>query len=106
MQKLSTDAPISSDCTRHLLYIGADRFAQISDLVYERNLHGQEGIGGIFGKFRRLRADKDDRCTPERERLVQALHHLAAFRIVAADEYAIGMGKITNGRPFAQEFRI
>ena len=55
MQKFRADAAIGADRGRHLLHVSPNRLAEIGDLVDERHLHRQKGIGGIFGEFRRFR---------------------------------------------------
>ena len=46
-------------------------------LVYESNLHRQEGIGGIFCEFRRIGTDKYNGCIAQCEGLVKALQDFA-----------------------------
>ena len=61
MQELVADAPVGADGGRHLLHIGADRLAQIGDLVDEADLHREEGVGGIFGELGRFAAHEHHR---------------------------------------------
>ena len=106
MQELVADAPVGADRRRHLLHIGADRLAQIGDLVDEADLHGEEGVGGIFGELGRFPAHEHHRRVAQGERLVQALHEVLRPVVVAADQHAVGMREIVDGRALAQELRI
>jgi hypothetical protein len=82
------------------------RLAQISDLVDERDLHGEEGVGSIFGELRRFPAHKHDRRIAQRERLIKPLHNLPPSSAVAADQHPIGMSEVADGGAFAQKLRI
>ncbi len=106
MEEFRADPTIGANRGRHLLHIRAYRLAQIRNLIDESHFHGQEGIGGILGEFRQLRANEYNRRIAQRERLIKALHHFPASRILAADQHTIRMGKIANGRALAQELRI
>jgi hypothetical protein len=61
MQEFVADAPVGADRRRCLLHIGADCLAKIGDLVGEADLHGEEGVGGIFGELGRFPAHEQDR---------------------------------------------
>ncbi len=43
---------------------------------------------------------------PKRQRLVEPLHHFAGAGVVIADEHAIGMGEVLDGRALAQELGV
>src|SRR5262249_56364624 len=49
MEKLVADAAIGADRGGDFLDVGADRLAQVGNLVDETDLHGEEGLSGIFG---------------------------------------------------------
>src|SRR6185312_4588514 len=106
MQELVADASVSADRGSDFLDVGADRLAQIGDLVDEADLHGQEGVGGIFGELGRFTAHEHHRCVAQSERLVQALHQNFGAFLIAAHEHAVGMSEIVDRRAFAQKFRI
>ena len=61
MQKFRADAVVEPHAARHVLHVGADRFAQIGDLVDEGDLGGEEGVGRVFDQLRRAPADIEDR---------------------------------------------
>ena len=48
MEEFGADAVVQTDAARDLLHIGADRLAQVGDLVDEGDLHGQKGVGRIL----------------------------------------------------------
>ena len=106
MQELVADAPVGADGGRHLLHIGAGRLAQIGNLVDEADLHGEEGVGGIFGELGGFPAHEHHRRVAQSERLVQPLHEVLRPLVVAADQHAVRMHEVVDGRAFAQEFRI
>ena len=106
MQKLVADAPVGADRGRHFLHVGAHRLAEIGDLVDEADLHGEKGVGRIFGELGQLPAHEHDQGIAQGERFVQALHERARALFVTAHEDAVGMGKIVNGGALAQELWV
>ena len=77
MKKFRSNAAIGPDCGRNLSDSSPHSLAKIRHLVYESNLHRQEGIGGIFCEFRRLGTDKYNGCIAQCEGLVKALQDFA-----------------------------
>ncbi len=61
MQKLVTNVAVLADRRGDLLYVSAQLFAQVCDLVYEADLQRQEPVRRILGKFSRLATDKHHR---------------------------------------------
>ena len=56
MQELAADPAVEADAAGDVLHIGADRLAQIGDLVDEGDLGREKGVGGVFdqlGAFQR-----------------------------------------------------
>ena len=82
VQKFAADAVVEPHAARHLLHVGADRFAQVGDLVDEGDLGGEEGIGGVFDQLGGAPADIDDRRRVQIERPVDFRQHVAGARIV------------------------
>jgi hypothetical protein len=48
IQEFRADAVVEADAAGDLLYIGADLFAEVGDLVDERDLGCEEGVGGVL----------------------------------------------------------
>ena len=106
MQKFTADAVVEPHAARHLLHVGADRFAQVGDFVDEGDLGGEEGIGGVFDQLGGTPADIDDRRRVQIKRPVDLRKHGAGARIFGADHDAIGMLEILDRGALAQEFGI
>ena len=51
MQELAADAAVEADAAGDVLDIGADRLAQIGDLVDEGDLGREKGVGGVFDQL-------------------------------------------------------
>jgi hypothetical protein len=51
-RKEETDTRIEPDSLCHSSHVSSRRFAQISNGIDERDLHGQEGVGGVLDQFR------------------------------------------------------
>ena len=98
----SAPIAVATSCT-----FAPDRLAQIGDLVDEADLHREEGVGGIFGKFRRFAAHEHNRRVAQGERLDRAA---PSARVRARSSQPIstrsGCMKSLDGRAFAQEFGI
>jgi len=86
--------------------VGAGAFAQIGDLVDEGDLGGEERIGRVFDQLRGAAADIKHRRGVQIQRSVDFGHHRARRFIVAADDDAVRVLEVVDGRAFAQEFRV
>jgi hypothetical protein len=54
------NAAIKANALGHILHIGTNLLAQIGHFVDEGNLHGEEGVGGIFNQLGALAAGEHD----------------------------------------------
>ena len=106
MQELAADAVVETHAARDVLHVGAGALAQIGDLVDEGDLGGEEGIGRVFDQLRGAAADIKHRRRVQIKRPVDFGHHRARRFIVAADDDAVRMLEIVDGRAFAQELRV
>jgi hypothetical protein len=97
VQEFRADAIVEPDAARNLLYVGADFFRQIGDLVDEGDLGGEEGVGGVFDQRGGAQVGEHDRRAIEIKRAIKLRHHLARARLVAADHDAVGMLEIPDG---------
>src|SRR4030095_347155 len=61
MQELRPDAAVEPDAARHVVHVGADLVAQVRNLVDVRDLHRQEGVGGILDEFGGFEVGEQDR---------------------------------------------
>ena len=48
VEELGADALVEADAARDVHHVGVDAFAQIGDLVDERDLHRQKHVGGVL----------------------------------------------------------
>ncbi len=100
MQKLAADAAVETDPLSDVLDVGADRLAQIGDLVDEGDLGGEKGVGRVFDQF-----GGGDRGEYDR-RLDQIERPGAGPLAVGADHHPVGAHEILDRRTFAQKFRV
>src|SRR5215471_1323277 len=106
MKKLGADAAVQSDAAGNLLDIGADLFADVRDLVYERDLGREKCVGRVLDEFRCLDTRKDHRGLVQEERTIELAQYGARPSIGNAANHASGPAKILDRRTLAQEFRI
>ena len=78
MQKLAADAAVEADAAGHVLDVGADRLAQIGDLVDEGDLGREKGVGGVFDQLGGLDVGEHDRRLDQIERPVERAQHRRA----------------------------
>ena len=81
-------------------------FAENGHLVHERDAGGEHAVGGVFGQLSRLPIHREERFLALHERIVQAPHHAERLGRLAADDDAIGIQTVLNGRAFLEELRI
>ncbi len=106
MEELIADTPVGADGGRHLLYVRADFFTQVGNLVDEADLHGEECICGILGKLGRLAAHEDHRRIAQAQRLVNTLHCRLRTRLVHAHQDTVRMGEVLDCRALSQKLRV
>jgi hypothetical protein len=106
VQELAADAPVQADAAGHLLYVGADRFAEVGHLVDVGDLQRQEGVGRILDQLAGAAAGEQDRRLVQIERPVELAHDRLGARVLGADYHAVGALEVLDGRAFTQEFRV
>jgi len=107
----------------NLIDVGAHGFADGSDRVDERNLHGEKSVGGVLDQLRALGGSDDDGSgngstvglrngvralviTAAGERSVDFAENLGGALGVTADDDAVGKKEVGNGGAFPQELGI
>ena len=90
MEELGADAIVEADPARDVLDVGADRFAQVGDLVDEADLGREEGVGGIFDQLGGPPPGEQDRRLVEEQRPVDFAQHVARLLVLGADDDAVG----------------
>ena len=83
--------------------IGPDLLTEAGDLVDEGDLGGQKGVGGILDHLGAAPVHQQHRPS---QRGVDLHQQVGGFLLFGADDDAVGVGGIIDGRPLAQEFRI
>ena len=97
MQELGTDAVVEANSTGHFLHIDVGYFAEISNLVNEAYLQGEESIGRILDEFGAAPCGEKQRRLIEIERAVNFSHDRAGAIIGETNHYAIGFFEIADG---------
>ena len=106
VNKLGADARIAADALAYLVHVGPHDFAEVGDVVHERNLGGQHGIGGVLGHFCRRNVHKQHRVPVEGKGFVEAAQYLLRpLRLHAADD-AVWPHKVVDGCAFFEKLRV
>ncbi len=106
MEEFGPDPAVEADAARHVLDVGADRLAQIGNLVDEGDLGREKGVGGIFDQLRRPPRGEQQGRLVEVERPVDFPHHLGRILLLGADDDPVRMLEILDRGALAQEFGI
>ena len=98
---MRSSRPIAWATTRD---VGADLLAHVGDLVDERDLGGQEGVGGVLDHLGAGRVGADDRRRRGRRRA--ASHGVAVGARLGADHDPVGLHEVGDGAALAQELGV
>src|SRR5258708_2271316 len=106
MQKLGANSAVHANGPCHLMHVAANFLAKIRNLVDERNLSCQEGIGSVLDQLSALDRSNYERRFDQVERPVEIAHDFDRPRIAASNYNAIRPHEITNRSALSQEFRV
>ena len=102
-EEVLADALVVAEAEHDVVDVGADALADRGDGVDERELGGEEGVGGVLDRLRRRRVGDDHR---RGDAEVQR-RHLDRRRLVgAADDDAVGLQEVLHGRALAEELGV
>ena len=102
-EEVLADALVVAEAEHDVVDVGADALADRRDGVDERQLGGEEGVGGVLDRLGRRRVGDDDR---RGDAEVQR-RHLDRRRLVgAADDDAVGLQEVLHGRALAEELGV
>ncbi len=104
VQVRMSDAPIAADARDDVEDIGADDFADLRDLVHERDLGREKTVGGVLDHLGRAYVGDDDLRIVERR--VEIAHRPLDVGIGDAEDDAIGLHEIADRRPLAQKLGV
>lgn len=122
-QEAGADAGVAAEALTDLFDIGIDGFADIGDGVDERDLEGEEGVGGVLDKFGALGGGFDERdgggggmgagdgvlpavVGAGGEGKIDLAEEVAGALGVGADDDAIGIEEVGDGGAFAKELGV
>lgn len=108
-QEPGPDAAVGADSMRHFGDVGARALAQGRDGVDGRDTLRQKGVGGQFGQLSRPEVGGNDALA--RHPALIDRHDLldgrsARGRALAADQHAVGVLQVVNGRALCQKLGI
>ncbi len=106
MQEFLADTSIQTDPLGDLLDIGTNGFTQISNLVDEGDLHGQECVRGVFDQLGCAAIGEQDRRFIDEERAVKLAHEFLRALIICTHDHAVWNLEVLDCCTFAQEFRV
>ena len=100
LQELRPDAVVEAHAARDLDHVGAGLLAHVGDLVDERDLRGQERVGGELDHLGALDVGAHDRRV---ERRVELGDRVARPVAVVADDDAVGLEEVLDRRALLEE---
>ena len=108
-EEFRTDPRIPTDGVRHFVDVRPGRLAEGRNGIDRGNPLGEEGIGHKFGQLGRPQVRGDDpvaRNPPgvDADQLLQG--RFARGRALAADEDAVGLEQVGDGRAFGEKLRV
>ena len=102
-QEAGADAAVEPHAARHLGDVGADRLADVRDLVDERDLGGQERVGGQLDHLGTGDVGADDLGI---DAVVEPGHAVGVGHRVGADHDPVGRHEVRDGGTLAQELGV
>src|SRR5690242_5204436 len=106
MQKLTADAFVHADRARNVVDVAANLIAQVRDLVDERNLRREKGVGGVLRELSSFERSYDKRRFDQVEGTIEVLHDRDRLFIAAANHDAIRAHEIVDCSTFPKKLRI
>jgi hypothetical protein len=100
LEELRSDAVVEAHAAGDLDHVGTGLLAHVRDLVDERDLRRQEGVGGQLDHLGRLDVRADDRGV---ERAVERLDRVAGPVAVVADHDAVRLEEVPHGGALLEE---
>ena len=103
LEEREPDARVEAHALHDLADVRARRLADVGDGVDERDLGGEEGVGGVLDHLRGGQVGDDHRALERRVQLHQRHRHLLGGR---ADHDAVRPQRVLDGRALAEELGI
>ena len=100
------DAGVGTNATTHIFYIGPQTLRQVGYFIHETDLGGQHGVGCVLGQFRRPDVHENHAVVATIERVVDLMQQLFGPLTVGANDNAVGLHEIGNGRAFLKKLRV
>ncbi len=102
VQEIRADPGVVAHPAGDFFDIRAQRLADIGDLIDERDLGREEGIGSVFDHLCRAQIGDDDRGAQGQ---MQLGNFFGSLCIQRAEDRAVRVHKIADRRAFPQKFR-
>ena len=106
VEEFLSNAAVGPDAHAHAVYIGTYAFAQVGDLVHERDACSQHGICGVFCHLGRGDVHEEDPEILEQERAVEVFHELLGPFGFYAYHYAVGAHEVADGVSFFEKLGV
>ena len=103
LQEVRPDAVVETHAVGHRAHVGADGLADVGDLVDERDLGGQEGVGRVLDHLGGGHAGAHDGGLDAGE---ERLDLVAVGVAIRADHDAVGVQHVVDGGALAQELGV
>ena len=106
MEELGADTLIKAHSLGDILYVSPCLLAQGRNLIYKRNLGGQEGVAGILDQLGSLQIGNDHRSLKQIKGTVQLLQHSLCLFALHSYHHPVWPHEVAYGRTFPQELRV
>ena len=106
IQELRADARVGADALADAVDISPYPFAEVGNVVHERDTGGEHGISRILGHLGRGDIHEDDTEVVDEERLIETGHHLAGLLALRTHHDTVGRHEVLDGSTLFQELRV
>jgi hypothetical protein len=96
----------AADPLPHALDVGADALGEIGEFVHERDARREHRVGRVLRQLGGPHVHHDHAFVVALERLVELPHQLRRAVVVRADDDAVGLQEVLDGRAFLQELGV
>ena len=106
IQELATNAGIATDALSNHIHVGSHQFAEVGNVVHERNARSQHRVGSIFRHLGTGNVHENNAEVIHHEWLVETRQQLLGTIALHTNHHTVGTHEVLDGIPLLQEFRI
>ena len=106
VEERMTDTRVAADALAHVVDVRADLFAQVGELVHQRDARGEHRVRRVLRHLGRRDVHEQHRIALPHERRIQLAQHRLGLGTVHADHDAVGLEEVLHRRALFQELRV